>query len=202
MKKQHEKDPFIIIALWILAGAMIGSMIGVLGLSGIIPGDKMMTVTSMTIKICIGLIVLIIDLLFIWGSCQPFLRKYIYDHGEATEGVIEYVREIPRPDQLGADEWTRKVRYSCTIRYKGNKKEYSKEFAPTHLTSKQELYPFTLKEGQKIAVRFLKGFPALSIIDVDKLTEGRLNETNNDRIHLVMIPSIITALYITVIIMI
>lgn len=197
-----NNSPFKMIILWITIGAVIGSLIGILGLSGIIPADKMMSITSITIKVCIGLIVLIIDLLFAWGLCQPFLRKYISDHGEETVGLIEYIREIPRPDQLDVDEWIRKVRYSCTIRYKGNKKEYSKEFPPSHLTSKRELYPLALEEGQEIAIKYLKRIPSLSIIYVDKWIEGWQNETKNDRIHLIMIPSIITALYITAIIMI
>ena len=197
-----NNNPLKMILLWILLGSVIGSLIGVLGLSGIIPGDIMMNIASITIKIGIGLIVLIIDILCILGLCQPFLRKYINIHGETTDGVIEYVKEIPRPDQLGIDEWIRKVRYSCIIRYIGNEKEYLKEFPPTHLTSKQELYPLTIKEGQKIAIKYLKHMPAISLICVDKLQKGRQNETTNDRKYLIMLPALITALYVTAIIMI
>ena len=190
------------ILIWIISGALIGSFIGALGLAGVISGDKMMTITKVTIEICLGLIVLIIDLLFIWGLCQPFLRKYIDDKGEKAVGMIEDVREIPRPDQLGVDEWIRKVRYSYSICYKANDKDYSKKFPPTHLTSKREMYPLTLEEGQEVAIKYLKRIPTLSVIDIDKLKEGWRNEHKNDRIHLIMIPSMLTAMYITAIIMI
>ncbi|MCR5599166.1 MAG: hypothetical protein K6G33_00265 [Ruminococcus sp.] len=197
-----EKNSLKLMVLCILAGAFIGSLIGALGLSGVISGDKMMNVMSLTLKVCVSLIVLIIDLLFILGLCQPFLLKYIYNNGETTVGVIEYVREIPRPDQLFVDEWIIKVRYSCTIRYKANNKEYSKEFPPTHLTSKREMYPLTLDKNNEIPIRYLKRLPTLSAIDVDKIRTGRQNEAKNDKIYLIMIPSILTAVYITTIIMI
>lgn len=197
-----EKNSLKILVLWILAGAVIGLLTGALALAGVISGDIMMNVMSVTLKVCIGLIVLIIDLLFIWGLCQPFLLKYIDNNGETTVGVIEYVRKIPRPNQLGVDEWIRKVRYSYTVRYKANNKEYSKEFPPTHLTSKREMYPLTLDKSHEIPIKYLKRIPTLSVIDIDKIKEGRRNETKNDRIHLIMIPSILTAMYITTIIMI
>lgn len=36
------------------------------------------------------------------------IRRFIDRHGEQTNGIIKYMNEIPRPDQLGLDEWVRK----------------------------------------------------------------------------------------------
>ena len=188
------------IVRFIIAGAVIGSLIGVMGLVGIIPGNELETVTEITIKICIGLIVLIIDLLFAFGLCQPLIRRFIDRHGEQTNGIIKYMNEIPRPDQLGLDEWVRKVRYSLTVKYYADSKEYSKEFPPTHLTSKRELYPISFEEGKEIPVKYLKLFPALSILDLDILKNAWNIENRNARIHLMMIPLIITVVCIIVIV--
>ena len=200
--RHQDSNAFKMIVRFIIAGAVIGSVIGVVGLAGIIPGDKLETVTEITIKICIGLIVLIIDLLFAVGLCQPLIRRYIDRHGEQTNGVIEYINEIPRPDQLGLDEWVRKVRYSLTVKYYADSKEYSKEFPPTHLTSKRELYPLSFEEGKEISVKYLKIFPMLSILDLDVLKDAWNTENRNARIHLIMIPLIITAMYVNAIVMI
>ena len=97
-------------------------------------------------------------MLCIWGLFKPKLDRYIDKNGESVVGVIEDVREIPRPDQLNADEWTKKVRYACVISYKAGNREYKKEFPPTHLTSKKELYPFSLEVGNEISIKHLKKF--------------------------------------------
>lgn len=204
MKNNNYQDSkaFKMIVKFIIAGAIIGSVIGVMGLVGIIPGDRLETVTEITIKICIGLIVLIIDLLFALGLCQPLIRRYIDKNGKQTNGLIEYVNELPRPDQFGLDKWIRKVRYSLTVKYCADSKEYSKEFPPTHLTSMRELFPLSFEEGKEIPVKFLKRFPMLSILDLDILKDARNTENRNARIHLIMIPLIITTMYIIAIIMI
>ena len=198
----QDSNAFKIIVKYIIVGAVIGSFIGVMGLVGIIPGDKLESVTEITIKTCIGLIVLIIDLLFALGLCQPLIRGYIDKHGKQTNGVIEYVKEIPRPDQLGLDEWIRKVRYSLTVKYYVDSKEYRKEFPPTHLTSKRELYPLSFEEGKEISVKHLERIPMLSLLDLDVLKNAWNIESQTSRIHLIMIPLIITTMYIIVIIMI
>lgn len=202
--KNHNQDSntFKMIVKFIIAGAVIGSVIGVMGLAGMIPGNKLESVTEITIKICIGLIVLIIDLLFAFGLCQPLIRGYIDKHGEQTNGVIEYVKEIPRPDQIGLDEWVRKVRYSLTVKYNAASKEYRKEFPPTHLTSKRELYPLSFEEGNEIPVKYLKRTPMLSLLDLDILKNAWNSESQTSRIHLLMIPLIITTMYIIAVIMI
>ena len=204
MKNNNHQDSnaFKMIVKFIIAGAIIGSVIGVMGLVGIIPGDRLETVTEITTKICIGLIVLIIDLLFALGLCQPLIRRYIDKNGKQTNGLIEYVNELPRPDQLGLDEWIRKVRYSLTVKYCVDSKEYSKEFPPTHLTSKRELYPLSFEEGKEIPVKYLKRFPMLSILDLEILKAAWNTENRNARIHLIMIPLIITTMYVIAIIMI
>lgn len=202
--KNHNQDSstFKMVVKFIVAGAVIGSVIGVMGLVGIIPDSKLESVTEITIIICIGLIVLIIDLLFALGHCQPLIRGYIDKNGEQTNGVIEYVKEIPRPDQLGLDEWVRKVRYSLSVKYNVDSKEYRKEFSPTHLTSRRELYPLSFEKGKEIPVKYLKRIPMLSILDLDILKNAWNSENQTSRIHFIMIPLIITALYIIAVIMI
>ena len=47
----------------------------------------------------------------------------------------------------------------------------------------------------------MKKIPNISFIDNEKLKEGYEAETQNDIIHLIMIPLIITAVYIILLIM-
>lgn len=203
MKTDHRKDDkaFRMTVICIIAGAVIGSVIGALGLLGVIPQEYFGSTTEIVIKICIGLIVLIVDLLFIWAICQPMLRGYIDRNGVQTNGEITTVREIPCPDQLYADEWVRKLRYSCTVKYCAGGREYNKEFPPTHLTSKRELYPFALEEGMEIPVRYLRSFPSVSVLDVDVLKNAWKQENQRDRKLFILIPLIITAGYLTAVIL-
>lgn len=204
MKHQDRKDSsaFKTVVLSIVIGAVIGSVIGLLGLLGVIPGDKLEVTTAITIKVCVGFIVLIIDLLLAYALCQPLIRDYIDKHGVRTSGVIEYVREIPRPDQLGEDEWVRKCLFSFTVKYRAGSKEYTKEFPPTPLTSKRELYPLSFEEGKEIPIEYLKRAPSFALIDIEVLKEAWRNENKKSRIHFIMIPIIITAAYIITIVMI
>lgn len=196
-----NKSPFKFLAACILGGIAVGSVIGFLGLSGLISKPFFDFLSAAVIKLCIGIIVLIIDLLCIWGLFKPKLDRYIDKNGESVVGVIEDVREIPRPDQLNADEWTKKVRYACVISYKAGSREYKKEFPPTHLTSKQELYPFSLEVGNEISIKYLKKFPSLSQIDAEQLKTGREKESKNDIIHLIMIPLLVTTIYLAAVIL-
>ena len=105
----QDSRAFRMTVRWILAGAVIGSVTGVMAVAGIIPGDQAAAVSGIVIKADIGIIVLMIDILFACALCQPVIRGYIEKHGRQTIGVIESVKEIPRPDQLGLDEWVRKA---------------------------------------------------------------------------------------------
>ena len=196
-----NKTPFKTIVISIIIGAVIGSLIGVLGVSGIIPKTFFESVTSMIIKLGIGLIILIIDLLFSLALLKPFLDRYIEKNGISTDGIIEDVQEIPYPDQLSADEWVRKVRYACIISYNVGTDLYKKEFPPTFLTSKRELYPFSFETGNKICIKYLKKFPSFALIDVEQIKTGQKKEHHDDLIHLIMLPLIITITYITTLIM-
>lgn len=192
MKNSHFKK----IIIGIGTGAVIGSLIGAMGYYGIIPREFRESVTYTTIQICIGLIVAIVDLLCIWGLVKQILDRYIDRHGESATGIIESLRELPHPDHFDDDEWIRPSRFACVVSYNTDKGKITKEYPPTPLTSKRELYPFAFKEDCDIPIKYLKKHPKLSIIDNDKLKAAYQIEHKKDIIHLVMIPTVITALYI------
>ena len=91
-----NKKPFKVLYLYLIAGFIIGSLTGALGYFKIIPKEfaEMIPLTA------IGLIVLIIDLLFIWAWIYRFLRRYVNRNGISTTGTIKSVREIPHPKEL------------------------------------------------------------------------------------------------------
>lgn len=184
------------IIIGITIGITVGSIIGAVGYYGIIPREFREATTFATIKICIGLIILIVDLFCIWGLIKPIIDKYIDENGESATGIIESVRTIPHPKHLSEDEWSRLSRFACVVSYNTEKEKITKEFPPTPLTSERELYPFSCEEGNKIPIKYLKKHPKLSIINNERLKAIYKAEHNKDIIHLVMIPTIITALYI------
>ena len=188
----HIKKIIIGITIGIIAGSIIGAM----GYYGIIPREFRESTTYITIKICIGLIILIVDLFCIWGLVKPVIDKHIYKNGESVTGIIESVRKIPHPKHFSEDEWSRPSHFACVVYYNTDKGKITKEFPPTPLTSKRELYPFSLEEGNEIPIKYLKKHPKLSIINNERLKAIYKAEHNKDIIHLVMIPTIITALYI------
>ena len=198
----QDSRAFRMTVRWILAGAVIGSITGVMAVAGIIPGDQAAAVSGIVIKAGIGMIVLIIDILFACALCQPVIRGYIEKHGRQTIGVIESVKEIPRPDQLGLDEWVRKAFFSFTVKYHAGAKEYSKEFPPTPLTSRQALYPLSCEEGQEIPVKYLEKCPKLSLLDSDILKNAQNTESKKSRMFFLMVPLIMTAVYIAAVILI
>lgn len=130
------------------------------------------------------------------------ISKYIDEHGTSTTGVIENVVTLTRPDQLRLDEWIKLSRYSITVSYEVNQKKYTKEFPPTILTSKRELYPHSIEKGDSIDLKYLKKNPNLSIVDIEVLKKETTSESENARIHLIMIPLIITVMFIIGVIMI
>ena len=189
--------PFKKLFAVIIAGVIIGSLIGSLGLFRIIPKGSAETIPL----IAVGLIVLIIDCFCIRGCILYFLRRYVYRNGISVKGIIRSATELPLPKELNNDEWCRRVRYSCIISYKAGAKEYNKEFPPTCLTSKQELYPFAIEHNAEIEIRYMKTFPGISFIDNEKLKAGDQAEHKFDIIGLSMIPLTITAFYIILLIM-
>ncbi|MDE6664594.1 MAG: hypothetical protein K2K14_00140 [Ruminococcus sp.] len=197
-----NKKPIISIMTWIVGGIIVGSFIGALGYYRILPENVYNTLSSITIRVCIGLIVLIVDLLCAWGLIRPAINKYVDNHGDSTTGVIDNFVTLTKPDQLQADEWTKQSRYSFTISYEVDQKKYTKEFPPTILTSKRELYPHSIDKGDSIELKYLKKNPKLSLINIDVLKKGSTFESENARIHLIFIPLIITAIYIIGLIMI
>lgn len=190
-----NKSRLKVIVIWIISGTVIGSIIGAMGTFEIIPKTLYESISNATIKICLGLIVLIIDLLCLWGLFKPSLDNYIDKNGKSAVGIITNLQEIPLPNQLEVEEWNRKLRFACSVTYEANGKKHIKEFPPTHLTSKRELYPFELKEGAEIKLKYLKKFPKISLIDNDKLKSGYKKEHINSRIYLIMFPLIITAIF-------
>lgn len=187
-----NKKSIISILIWIVAGILVSSFIAALVYYRIFPKS----ISSVTIKACIGLIILIVDTFCAWGVIRPIISKYIDDHGSSTTGVIENVAVLTRPDQLRVDEWIKQSRYSFTISYKVNQKRYTKEFPPTILTSKCELYPQSINKGDSVGLKYLKKNPNLSLIDIEVLKKGAALEAENARIHLIMIPLMITVIFI------
>ena len=187
--------------IWIVSGAVVGSLIGALGVLRIIPKDTFESAVGITIRICIGLIVLILDVLCIWALVRPGLIGYIKQNGETTEGIIAYVHEIPRPDQIREDAWIRRVRFVCTVLYHVNGKDYKVEFPPTPLTSRQALYPFSFEPEKMIPVQYLRRFPRLSRIALPQIQAEEKAEQQRNRIVFIVIPLILTALYVTAMIM-
>ena len=123
-----NKKPVISIILWIIGGIFIGSFIGALGYYRVLPENVYNTLSSFTIRLCIGLIVLIVDLLCVWGLIRPIVNTYIDNHGESTIGFIDNVVTLTKPDQLQADDRIKQSRYSFTVSYEVNQKNTQKSF--------------------------------------------------------------------------
>ena len=191
-----KRNYFKITVIWIISGMLIGSLIGVLGLSGLIPTDHFLSVTGWIIRLCFGAIVLLIDCLCIWALVRPIVLRYIDRHGIPTIGKIEDVTVIPRPDQLGKDAWVQKVRFVFHVSYQVDARTYRKEYAPTCLTSRQALYPQTVVIGEDIPLRYHPKKPDFSLIDIPVIKDGLETEQKKARPYLTAIPVVITMIYI------
>lgn len=196
-----KDNPFKSIILCIIGGITLGTLIGVLGSFKVISQECFNAVSTITIWICLGLIVLIIDLFCLHGLLRPLLNQYIDRKGVLGAGIIENVTKIPHPNHIGMDSWVQEVRYSITISYIVNMKKYKKEFPPTILISKRELYPQTIEERNEVHIKYIKNIPSLSIIDVDILKCGAKDEQNEVRIWISIISIMITLAYVIAIIM-
>ena len=89
-----------------------------------------------------------------------------------------------------------------TVKYHARGKEYRKVFSSQHLTSRQALYPISFEAGQEIPVKYPERFPALAVLDPDSLKRVWYTENKKSKIPVIMIPMIITALYIIAVILI
>lgn len=187
-----------------MALCLLGALAFVLGVCllfhfGVIPERLREAVSGGIIKLCLGLIVLIVDLLCILGLIQPYLSRRIDINGEKTASVIQSVDALPLPTQINESELTQKARFSITASYRVGGKDYKKQFPPTVLTNRRELYPVLLEEGESLPIKYSKKHPRFAIIDIEPIKSGAVRETETARIHLILIPLIITAAYLALI---
>jgi hypothetical protein len=196
-----RKNYFKTILIWVVAGVMIGTLIGVIGASGLISKEHYFSATNIIIKLCIGAIVMIIDLFCIYALLRPTFSNYIDKNGEKTKGKIEDFTVISHPNQIGEDEWVQKARYAFIISYEVNSKKYRKEYSPTCLTSKRELYPQVIEIGENIPIKYYKNVPYFSLIDIAQIKEETKKEQKNSKLNFIMLPIIITVVYIIALIM-
>lgn len=191
-----KKSPIKIILIWIVTGILIGTFIGLIGVFGHIPKDHFLSATNMIIRICLGAIVVLVDSLCIWALLRPIILQWIDRKGERAVGRIENITVIPRPNQLGEDDWVQKARFAFVVSYEVDSKKYCKEYSPTCLTSRQELYPQIIEIGEYMPIKYCKKAPKLSLIDIDLLKTGLRNEQNNARVYFIVIPIMITLAYV------
>ena len=188
----------------IVGGIIIGTLIGAVGLTGVIPEDIFISSSKLIVKICIGAIALIIDILCFWALIiKPGLDKYIKEKGVKCKARIESLTAIPKPGQLGLDSELQKARFVYRISFKEGTKEITKELPPTCLTNRKELSAvIPTKEGEEIDIRYLEKHRSLCMIDNDILYSAIREERKEARIHFIMIPIITNAILITLIILI
>lgn len=178
------KNHFKITLIWIIAGLFIGSAIGIIGVG-----------TNTIIRLCFGGIVLLADILCIYGLLRPAILNSIDKNGEQVIGKIENITVMPRPDQISEDHWVQKARFAFTVSYEVASKKYRKEYPPTCLTSKQELYPQVIEVGEPIPIKYYKKAPRFSLADVDVLKAGSMQEQKKARVLFIMILILMTVLY-------
>ena len=191
-----KSDPFKFVVIFIAAGALVGVLTGVFCVAGDIPEEAFFAVINASLKICIGLMVLIVDLLCVWALLRPFIYNHIDRTGGTTYGKIEDVTVFPYPNQPDVDEWLKKVRYSCTVTYTAGGKTYKKEFSPSALISKRELYPLEFEKGNDVRIKYSKSHPSMSMLDIDVLKSGMKNERKRSRIIFALFAVVITIIYI------
>jgi len=189
----------------ILIGALIGSCIGLWGVFSSLgeneeqllsERENVTNVVHIVIAVCIGLIVLMIDLLCIWGAIRPLFMRKIAQNGVLTTGTITEMRVIPHPSALNADEWVQKMMFALVIAYETENGRISKEFSPTCLTSRQALYPQEMEVGAEIAVRYHRRFPKIAVIANEKLLAGQQKESAAGRPLFIAVPVLITTLFL------
>ena len=199
-----KKHPFMFLMICIVTGIIIGSLIGAAGVLKVFTEQTFMLITAILMKACLTIIAGIIVFLCLWGLIiKPKLDKIIMKKGIKTVGEIWGITAIPLPKELNENKYKQKARFVYTIMYTVDGKEIVKEFSPTCLTSREELDGILpIDEGEEIALKHLKRFPAMSIIDNETLYTAIKEERKEARIHLIMIPIITTIVYITLMILI
>lgn len=193
MKESSSKK---LITQWIILGAVIGSIIGVLGVLGVIPGDKLLDMAGQAFWGGIGLIVLIIDALCVWALIRPFMSYGIERKGKAITGKISDIETIVRPDQIGVGEWMQKCRFVLSVTYEVEGVVYTKKFDPTCLTSRQELYPLVLEKDSDIPLKYRRKNPRKVIIDNETITKGICEEQKTNRKAMIIVPLALTLTYV------
>ena len=192
ISKLEKKKPLFLLLICMTVGFIIGNLTGILALLEIIPKEIFRNIP----KACIGLMVLIVDTLCIWGIINRRIYNTVDTMGESVVGTVTGLIMIPNKKQLNLNDWQKQVSYSCTVSYKVKQRVYERDLPPTTYISPQELYPNKIEEGGEIKLKYHKKFPRRVMIDIDVLKEGYFNQTKRIHIVLPLIISIVSALYI------
>ena len=198
-----KNNPFKFLLICIAAGIAVGSVIGVLGLLNVFSQESYMFTVKLLIKLCLGVIVGLVDVLCMWGLIiRPLIDERIKNKGIKTKAIIENITALPRPDKYGLDKEFQKARFVYSVRYGANGKSITAQCVPTCLTSRKELDGILpIDEGEEIDIKYLKSFPSDFLIDNDILFKAVKEERRESRIHLIMIPLITTIVFITLLIL-
>ena len=199
-----DNKPFIFFLKCIVAGLIIGSVIGIIGLTHIIKEENFFLFVRTLLKLCVGLIAGIIDTLCLWALIvKPIIDRMILKSGISTKGTIDSVTSIAKPGQGNIDDMHIKARFTYNISYEANGRKITKQMPPTCLTCKEELSKvLPLEEGEQIGIRHHERFPSLSVIDNEIPIKAAKEERKQTLIHILMIPIIVTIIAVTLIILI
>ncbi len=196
MKNGHFK----IILTGIVVGVFIGCMVGVLGLMKVIPLNDYLFATELIIKGSIGLIVLMIDALCVFGLIRPRMTEKIMRNGVRVMGRIEESGMISHPKHISDPESIRPARFRFIVSYSAEGEDFRRELSPTCLTTKRDLLPLSTEEGEQIPLRYIKSRPKEVVIDNETLMNGLIAENKASRVHLIMIPVVVTLAFILAVI--
>lgn len=173
-------------------GLFLGNLPGLLGYFQLISRNGMKWI----IKGALGVVVLIVDSLCIWSLIQYRVNKRVEAEGGLVIGLIRNVFAVPKSGRLSSDDWKLPVQYHCRIAYVVEGKVYEKDFPPTIFVSKQALYPFQFQKDGKIPLKYDKKHPGFAMINIGVLKRGYFKEMKKNRIHITMIPLLLTGYYI------
>lgn len=196
-----KKNPLVSIAICVLIGISVGSILGALGYYKFIPESIYKIMYNSTQRTCGAIIVVTVDLFCFWGILQPLINKYINKNGGTVIGVIDDVKLITGPDQNYIDEYHKKNVYSCTISYMVKDRKYKKEFPPIVCISQHELSTIKLEKDEYIPIKFFKPMPYLSIIDVEIVKKSVNDLQMKNRKFIITVSLIITTIFVTLLIL-